>query len=123
VGLEEGLMPHARSIDERVTDVTLPGPETDGSHSIEEERRLFYVAVTRARDRLYLCRSKQRALRGKPALRTPSRFLDDIPPELVELREALEGPAPEVNATLAGAAGVLAAISFDGSPGSVRRRL
>jgi len=119
LGLEDGLMPHSRSLEERATDV-VPITGQDGDlvgTSIDEERRLFYVAVTRARDRLYLCRSKYRGSRGKMVLRTPSRFLQDIPPELVEERQELAPIAPEVNQTKVGAASVMAALSFAGFNG------
>ena len=114
LGLEEGFMPHSRALDERATDIApVAGQESDiAGHSIDEERRLFYVAVTRARDRLYLCRAKHRGARGKMVPRTPSRFLMDIPPELVEERQELAPLAPELNQTKVGAANVLAAISF-----------
>mgnify|MGYP000871687809 CR=1 FL=1 len=69
-GLEEGVFPHARSIEEQ---------------GLEEERRLFYVGVTRARKRLFLSRAKARVVRGKPAPRVPSRFLLEIPEDLVEV--------------------------------------
>ena len=80
IGLEEGLMPHARTLDARVTDVSVATHEPGGATSLEEERRLFYVAVTRARDRLYLSRTRVRGLRGKVVPRVPSRFLEEIPP-------------------------------------------
>ena len=69
VGMEEGLLPHERSMDD-------PG-------EMEEERRLCYVGVTRAKERLYLFRAFRRGFRGgsQPAL--PSRFLSDIPQELI----------------------------------------
>ncbi len=69
VGLDDGILPHSRSFDE---------PE-----QMEEERRLFYVGITRAKDRLYLVRSLQRGGRGYAEETLPSRFLDDIPAELV----------------------------------------
>jgi DNA helicase-2/ATP-dependent DNA helicase PcrA len=90
VGCEEGLLPHARTIDSRMTDIV----PTSGDHvssDIEEERRLFYVGVTRAKKRLTLSRAKARVVRGKPTPRTPSRFLLEIPAELVEEQEV----APE----------------------------
>ena len=90
VGCEEGLLPHARTIDARMTDVV----PTSGDHvssDIEEERRLFYVGVTRARKRLTLSRAKARVVRGKPSPRTPSRFLLEVPAELVDELEV----APE----------------------------
>ncbi len=111
IGLEEGLMPHARTIDERATDFV---PEGDGATSLEEERRLFYVAVTRARDRLYLTRAKARGMRGKLVARTPSRFLLDVPPELYDEREENAAAAPELEKAKAGARGVLAALLAEG---------
>jgi DNA helicase-2/ATP-dependent DNA helicase PcrA len=111
IGLEEGLMPHARTLDERATDFM---PDGDAAVSLEEERRLFYVAVTRARDRLYLSRAKVRGQRGKLVPRTPSRFLLDIPPELYDEREEESPVAPELSKVKAGAAGVLAAILGEG---------
>ncbi len=69
VGLDDGILPHSRSFDE---------PE-----QMEEERRLFYVGITRAKDRLYLVRSMQRGGRGFAEETYPSRFLDDIPEALM----------------------------------------
>ena len=69
VGLDDGILPHSRSFDE---------PE-----AMEEERRLFYVGITRAKDRLYLIRCLRRGGRGYAEETYPSRFLDDIPPELL----------------------------------------
>ena len=81
VGCEEGYLPHSRTLDARVTDMA------EGAGDIEEERRLFYVGVTRARERLVLSRAKARVLRGKTVPRTPSRFLMDIPRELLDESE------------------------------------
>ena len=67
-GLEDGIMPSSRS-------------EEDG-RSFEEERRLMYVAITRARERLYLTRSKSRYLYGRRELTRPSRFISELAPEL-----------------------------------------
>ena len=69
VGLDDGILPHSRSFDE---------PE-----QMEEERRLFYVGITRAKDKLYLIRSIQRGGRGSQEETYPSRFLDDIPAHLL----------------------------------------
>ena len=69
VGLDDGILPHSRSFDE---------PE-----QMEEERRLFYVGITRAKDRLYLIRSIQRGGRGSQEETYPSRFLDDVPADLL----------------------------------------
>lgn len=68
VGLEEGLFPHKMSID------TLEG--------LEEERRLCYVGLTRAREKLYLCHAESRRLHGEENFTRPSRFLKEIPAEL-----------------------------------------
>jgi DNA helicase-2/ATP-dependent DNA helicase PcrA len=69
VGLDDGILPHSRSFDE---------PE-----AMEEERRLFYVGITRAKDRLYILRAIQRGGRGLAEETYPSRFLEDIPADLV----------------------------------------
>jgi len=83
VGLEEGLLPHQRSFD-----------EPDG---IDEERRLLYVGMTRAQDRLFLLYAFRRTVWGDNAISLPSRFLDDIPEELlsgnVPLRSERTTPA------------------------------
>jgi len=102
-GLEEGLMPHARALEGRATDV---GGKL--ANDVEEERRLFYVSITRAKDKLYLCRTKQRALRGKMAPRTPSRFLADIGDDLVNKREIVGKAAPSLTNTAARGAALLA---------------
>jgi DNA helicase-2/ATP-dependent DNA helicase PcrA len=96
VGCEEGFLPHARTIDARATDV-IPTAGDHVSADIEEERRLFYVGVTRARERLTLSRAKARMMRGKPMPRTASRFLLEVPQELIEEREV----APEQAMTTA----------------------
>lgn len=69
-GLEEGLFPHEQSLYE--------------SQGLEEERRLMYVAVTRARRRLYLSYAQSRMLHGQVRYGIPSRFLDEIPEELLK---------------------------------------
>ena len=82
-GMEEGLLPHSgRGFDEG---------EAQGTPNIEEERRLCYVGMTRARERLVLTRAAERTRRGKALPRTPSRFLDDLPPHLLDIRD-LSGP-------------------------------
>jgi len=70
VGLEEGVLPHNRSMDTQ--------------EELEEERRLFYVGITRAKQRLYLIHTFRRALFGRDELSEPSRFLADIPGELLQ---------------------------------------
>ena len=83
VGCEEGYLPHARTLDARATD-GVPAATGESAADIEEERRLFYVGVTRAKEQLVLSRARSRVLRGKAVARTPSRFLLDVPPELLE---------------------------------------
>jgi DNA helicase-2/ATP-dependent DNA helicase PcrA len=65
IGLEEGLLPHASALDD--------------DREVEEERRLCYVAMTRARKRLTLTSARERVLYGERQKRTRSRFLDEIP--------------------------------------------
>jgi DNA helicase-2/ATP-dependent DNA helicase PcrA len=101
-GLEEGLVPHNRTLVERSTDVV--------SQDIEEERRLFYVAITRARERLVMSRCKARLTRGKPAPRVPSRFLTDVPADLLVEREITTKIAPPPTVLAQGASSLLAAI-------------
>jgi DNA helicase II / ATP-dependent DNA helicase PcrA len=69
-GLEDGTFPHQRSLDDPT--------------ELEEERRLAYVGITRARERLFLSRAGTRAAFGAPRFNPPSRFLDEIPGDLVD---------------------------------------
>jgi DNA helicase-2/ATP-dependent DNA helicase PcrA len=69
-GLEEGLLPHSRSL--------------DNEEELAEERRLFYVGLTRARDLLYLSHAFRRTSWGDSSVAVPSRFLNDIPEALVD---------------------------------------
>ena len=70
VGLEDGIFPHLRALGEPV--------------ELEEERRLAYVGITRARERLYLTHAWSRTIYGSTQYNPPSRFLDEIPQRLVE---------------------------------------
>lgn len=79
IGLEEGLLPHSRSMEDK--------------DSLEEERRLMYVGATRARERLYLLHAFRRTIYGRTDFSTPSRFLADIP------RELLKQPGKRTQAT------------------------
>lgn len=81
-GAEEGLMPHMRAVEE------------GGDAAVEEERRLFYVAVTRARDRLFISSCLKRRRMNATIECQPSRFLDEIPESLIKYHE----PSKEVNA-------------------------
>ena len=71
-GLEDGIFPHSRTLDD--------------PKEIEEERRLAYVGLTRAEKRLYLSRAEYRLTFGSPRYNPASRFLDEIPAELIEWR-------------------------------------
>jgi DNA helicase-2/ATP-dependent DNA helicase PcrA len=82
VGWEEELLPHARSLMPTAADISDPEHSSD----VGEERRLAYVGITRAQQVLYVSRSVVRVLRGKQIPRTPSRFLTEIPPELLTER-------------------------------------
>jgi DNA helicase-2/ATP-dependent DNA helicase PcrA len=76
-GMEEGLFPHSRSLDEQ---------------RLEEERRLFYVGITRAKDQLYLSHALSRTLHGGGGYKIPSRFLGEMPEHLMEHRETSVWP-------------------------------
>ena len=71
-GMEDGIFPHSRTFDDK--------------DEIEEERRLAYVGLTRAQQRLYLSRAEYRSSWGAPNYNPPSRFLDEIPPDVIEWR-------------------------------------
>ncbi len=72
-GWEEGLFPHQRSLDE------------GGGQALEEERRLAYVAITRAKQKLYILTAFSRRIYGQYQNNTPSRFLNEIPPQCLQL--------------------------------------
>ena len=76
-GCEEGIFPHSKSLLEQI--------------ELEEERRLCYVGITRAKERLYLTFAQKRTLYGLTQANPPSRFLDDIPKELIDYRIVEEG--------------------------------
>jgi DNA helicase-2/ATP-dependent DNA helicase PcrA len=78
VGLEEGIFPHQRS---------------DTPDALEEERRLFYVGLTRARTRLVLAHAASRAMHGGRDYRLPSRFLGELPAEVLREPVAMAAPA------------------------------
>jgi len=86
VGLEEELLPHARTLQPQATDVL----DADHATDISEERRLCYVGITRAQRKLYLTRACTRVTRGRTVPRTPSRFLLEIPDELLEVKDIAE---------------------------------
>ena len=81
IGLEEGIFPHMNSLME--------------SSDVEEERRLMYVAITRAKDNLYLVNARRRMLFGKEQINPISRFISEIPKEYMETNEVEETPKEE----------------------------
>ncbi len=80
VGMEEGIFPGSRSIGEQ--------------EEMEEERRLCYVGLTRAKEKLFLCCAKQRMLFGKTTANRPSRFVSEIPDKYINRPEAPTNSAP-----------------------------
>ncbi|WP_181795564.1 DNA helicase PcrA [Streptomyces sp. WELS2] len=86
-GMEDGVFPHMRALGQ--------------TKELEEERRLAYVGITRARERLYLTRAALRSAWGQPSYNPPSRFLEEIPPAHVEWkRTGATAPASGVAASL-----------------------
>ncbi|MFF0158848.1 DNA helicase PcrA [Streptomyces sp. NPDC005263] len=91
-GMEDGVFPHMRALGQ--------------TKELEEERRLAYVGITRARERLYLTRSSLRSAWGQPSYNPPSRFLEEIPPQHVDWKRtgatapASSGPVSAVAASL-----------------------
>jgi DNA helicase-2/ATP-dependent DNA helicase PcrA len=79
-GMEDGIFPHMRALSQ--------------VKELEEERRLAYVGLTRARNRLYLTRSVLRSAWGQPAYNPASRFLEEIPTELVEWKRTGAAAVP-----------------------------
>ncbi|MGK5529205.1 DNA helicase PcrA [Streptomyces sp. URMC 129] len=89
-GMEDGVFPHMRSLGK--------------TKELEEERRLAYVGITRARQRLYVTRSALRSAWGQPQHNPPSRFLDEIPEQYVEWRRTggtATAPAPSAASSAA----------------------
>lgn len=81
VGAEEDILPHRKS--------------ADSEEGLEEERRLFYVGITRAKHELYITYTDHRTKYGKEAAAVPSRFLDEIPAEVIKKLDRFEELAPE----------------------------
>ncbi len=97
-GMEDGVFPHMRSLGQ--------------TKELEEERRLAYVGITRARERLYLTRSSMRSAWGTPSYNPPSRFLEEIPAEYLQWKRtgAAQKPAGPIRSSGGGKA------SFGTSP-------
>src|SRR6202043_1903547 len=89
-GLEDGVFPRSRALDEG---------------SLEEERRLFYVGITRAMRQLYLSYARRRAAFGAPVSGVRSRFLDEIPAELLDEVDSLDRFRPGLGAGAFSSAG------------------
>jgi len=81
-GMEDGIFPHSRTLGEK--------------DEIEEERRLAYVGLTRARQRLYISRAEYRSTWGAPNYNPPSRFLDEIPEEVIKWRNQGRSSSPSL---------------------------
>jgi DNA helicase-2/ATP-dependent DNA helicase PcrA len=81
VGMEESLFPSARAVDD------------DDPNAIEEERRLAYVGMTRARRRLFLTYARQRRVWGQEQMHPPSRFLKEIPEQYVQRHSKIQRPS------------------------------
>jgi DNA helicase-2/ATP-dependent DNA helicase PcrA len=86
-GMEEEVFPHARAL--------------TNQRELEEERRLAYVGITRAEERLYLTRTASRNWWGRPAFHTPSRFLSEIPSSLVEWKRSAKDVAAAASSSSA----------------------
>jgi DNA helicase-2/ATP-dependent DNA helicase PcrA len=80
-GMEDGIFPHNRTLGER--------------DELEEERRLAYVGLTRAQARLYLTRAEYRSAWGAPNYNPASRFLSEIPDQLIDWRQRTFAPKPK----------------------------
>lgn len=105
-GLEDGIFPHMRAM-------------TDPAE-LQEERRLAYVGITRARKRLYLSRSAVRTVFGKPAYNPPSRFLAEVPGELIVWRRLSSEVATWASSSAERGASVRAGAGAGGPFGSGR---
>ena len=106
-GLEDGVFPHMR---------TLGDPK-----ELEEERRLAYVGITRARQRLYITRATVRSSWGAPSWNPPSRFLDEVPAELVDWRRL--GPTSRTEPAQAGVARKAEGGGFSFGSGQRRKQM
>jgi len=89
-GMEENLFPHSRSI------------KSNDPEEIEEERRLCYVAITRAQEKVFLTRAWRRSIYGRDAYNAPSRFIDEIPQEYLEGSQKKKESAKIISSFAAG---------------------
>ncbi|MFJ3893266.1 DNA helicase PcrA [Streptomyces sp. NPDC090083] len=111
-GMEDGVFPHMRALGQ--------------TKELEEERRLAYVGITRARERLYLTRSSLRSAWGQPSYNPPSRFLEEIPAAHVEWKRTGAMAAPPSTGPASGIAASLSSSrsrsSASGASGFATRR-
>ncbi|WP_338699653.1 DNA helicase PcrA [Streptomyces sp. Q6] len=108
-GMEDGVFPHMRSLGQ--------------TKELEEERRLAYVGITRARERLYLTRSSMRSAWGQPSYNPPSRFLEEIPEAHLEWkRKGGAAPAPSTKSIGGGIAASLSSSRSRTTPAFATRR-
>ncbi|MFF7448554.1 MULTISPECIES: DNA helicase PcrA [unclassified Streptomyces] len=109
-GMEDGVFPHMRALGQ--------------TKELEEERRLAYVGITRARERLYLTRSSLRSAWGQPSYNPPSRFLSEIPEQHVEWKRtgAVSAPAGPTSGIAASLSSSRSRSSASGASGFATRR-
>ncbi|PKV87382.1 DNA helicase PcrA [Streptomyces sp. TLI_146] len=110
-GMEDGVFPHMRALGQ--------------VKELEEERRLAYVGITRARERLYLTRSSMRSAWGQPSYNPPSRFLEEIPAQHLDWKRTgpMAAPAGPVSGKgLGGGAGLSSSRARSGPSGFATRR-
>ncbi|MFJ3665500.1 DNA helicase PcrA [Streptomyces sp. NPDC090106] len=109
-GMEDGVFPHMRSLGQ--------------TKELEEERRLAYVGITRARERLYLTRSSLRSAWGQPSYNPPSRFLAEIPEQHVDWKRtgATQAPAGPVSGVASSLSSSRSRSSASGASGFATRR-
>ncbi len=111
-GMEDGVFPHMRALGQ--------------AKELEEERRLAYVGITRARERLYLTRAALRSAWGQPAYNPPSRFLEEIPDQHLEWKRTVSAGAAASGTSGSAAASVVASLSSSrsrsGASGFATRR-
>ncbi|MEU1536701.1 DNA helicase PcrA [Actinacidiphila glaucinigra] len=105
-GMEDGVFPHMRALGQ--------------TKELEEERRLAYVGITRARQRLYVTRSTMRSAWGQPSYNPASRFLEEIPEPLIEWRRTGASAAP--SASVSAAASMLSRSSSKSGPSGFATR-